>query len=132
MNPLDFMIQTGGNIRAMLDYVRQSVFAIFSNRLEVWREDIREIFLFWLSVDDYKSHIDKQIGEATGDEYNALILERAELEEAWTSIRIEFFDTIQSVSKFQFPKDLWSGKYKDPFRKVRDLKRGFLSRWPIA
>lgn len=38
---------------------------------------------------------------------------------------------VQSVSKFQFPKDVWSGKFKDPFKPVRELARKINDKWGL-
>lgn len=32
-------------------------------------------------------------------------------------------------SKFQFPRDLWSGKFKDPFKVFREKSREFKTKW---
>lgn len=40
-------------------------------------------------------------------------------------IFMEVFAIVEGVKKFQFPKDLWSGKFKDPFKAIREKARDF-------
>lgn len=35
----------------------------------------------------------------------------------------------ESISKFQFPKDIWSGKFRDPFRPERVAVELFRAKW---
>lgn len=40
-------------------------------------------------------------------------------------------DVVDAVGKFQFPKDLWSGRFRDPFKAWREEVRAFARKWEL-
>lgn len=42
-----------------------------------------------------------------------------------------YYGKLLTLAKFQFPKDLWSGKYKDPFNDCREKARAFARVWQL-
>ena len=106
---------------------------IDGSQAKVWKSDAQKVELF---VRDCFAYV---LGEASkafdaikqGDPTGAEIVMQGLMPfvgEAEVVLRA-YAKRSESLAKFQFPKDIWGGKYKDPFKPERKLAAEFKAKW---
>jgi len=72
------------------------------------------------------------IAKGEVEQAKALVLSLTLLISEYSEVLKNYLANAESIGKFQFPKDIWSGKYKDPWKASREAARKFNLKWGLG